>query len=292
MKCSAPTFKSAIAAAGVAAALASSPASALTINTVFTGGAAHGSSTGTGNLQDVFRAAADWWEAAIFDNFVLDINYGWGALGGGTLGSHSLVSQSGGRETEANITIDNDGSTDWWMDGTPFDASEFTAYNEYSGDLGGGVINTGRVYTGGIGNAGSDYDLFNTVIHEIGHALGMSSANLSFQAEARSPAPGDSDVDVTIAGFAGTTLAVRTTSAHYLSSGGTAQASLGRVVSRGSRHMLSCVDILGAAQLSSFTSFSCDPDNPGSVPSPATPLLIGAGLLAWVSRRRRVIPRG
>lgn len=268
----------------------SGQAHSLIINATFAGGTAHASSTGTGNLQSIFGAAADWWEAAIQDPFTLNLTYQWGSLS--VLGSHSLTAQAGGRETAGTITFDNDGSTDWWLDATPFDASEFSTFTAYQADLGGGLINTGRVYTGGIGDAGTDFDLFNSVIHEIGHSLGMSSANLSFQSEARQPGPGDSDIDVTIAGFAGTILAVRSTTAHYLSTGDTAQASLGRIVSRGSRHMLSCVDILGNAQISGFTNFNCDPDNPSvSVPEPGLLTLVGIGLagMAWTRRRKRLV---
>lgn len=278
----------AVAVVALGTSLQASSASALTINSTFGGGTAHASTTGTGNLQSIFTAAADWWEAAILDTHTLNLRYQWGGLG--VLGSHSLTGEGGTphRETAGTITFDNDGTTAWWRDATPYDSSEFSTFNTFSADLGGGVINTGRVYTGG--NFGAFFDLFNTAIHEIGHALGMSSANDAFVAEARTPNPGDSDIDVDRAGFVGTVLPVRLTSAHYLSTGDTAQASLGRFVSTGSRHMLSCVDILGNAQISQFTNFNCDPDNPSTISEPGTLAVLGLGLvgLAFARRRRAV----
>jgi len=264
---------------------------ALTINTTFAGGAAPGSAVGPGNVQDIFGTAADWWESAILDPFTLNLTFQWGALGGGTLGLHQLQTQAGGRETSGLITFDNDGTTDWWLDGTPADASEFSTFTESSADLGGGLINTGRVYTGATGLAVGNFDLFNTAIHEIGHALGMSSANFSYQGESWP----DNDVDVAAPlPFAGTVIQTRngntpetgaTSNAHFLTAAHP-NATLGRVVSRGSRYMLTCVDILANAQISGFSNIDCDPDLV-SVPEPGTIGLIGLGLLGLAFSRRR-----
>ena len=51
-------------------------------------------------------------------------------------------------------------------------------------------MNIGREYTNGQGNAAA-HDLFTTVVHEIGHALGLSAANNAYVAET-----GDLDVDI------------------------------------------------------------------------------------------------
>ncbi|MGK0304007.1 MAG: hypothetical protein ACI89X_004910, partial [Planctomycetota bacterium] len=159
-------------------------------------GAAPGSAVGGGNLTQIFNEAADWWEAALVTTpYTLTLTYSWAPLGGGTLGVHNLNSQGGSpnRETAGTIRFDNDGTSSWFMDPTPCDNSDYTSgLTNSSANLGGGTINTGRIFTGATGSASGNFDLFAVCLHEIGHALGLSSANTSFIA-----GNGDLDVDVT-----------------------------------------------------------------------------------------------
>ena len=151
----------------------------VTIVRNFTGGSPPASFTGSGNLQTIFNEACDWWEAALVTSpYTLTLNYQWGPFGGGTLAAHSLVSQGGAphRETAGNITFDNDGSTNWFLDATPCDASEYTTFTTNTSNYGGGLLIDENAWTGATGPALGQFDLFRTALHEVGHALGLSVA--------------------------------------------------------------------------------------------------------------------
>jgi len=129
---------------------------------------------GGGNLIDVVNAAADWWELAIRDPHSLEIGYGWSPLGGLTLAvCTQFVSPQ--PPVEGQIEFDNDGSSEWFMDPTPYDNSEFGTYTETFDDLGGGDVNVGRVFTGATGDAAGRIDLLAVAQHEIGHLMGITS---------------------------------------------------------------------------------------------------------------------
>jgi len=223
----------------------------VTIVRNFAGGSAP-TATGTGNLQTVFNAACDWWEAALVTSpYTLTLTYQWGSMGGGTLAAHSLVSQGGTphRETAGSITFDNDGSTNWFIDSTPCDPSEYTTFTTNTTNYGGGLLIDENVWTGATGPAAGQFDLFRTALHEVGHALGLSSANTAFQAERT-----DNDVDVTSPRpFPGSSLPLSSTSAHMavgsmLMCGGCATQNQRRYPSEG--------DLLANAQISQMSGIN------------------------------------
>lgn len=232
-----------------------------------TAGNAPSNSTGAGNLQSLFEAAASYWESAFADPFVLTIEYGWFPRDSSSA-THRLLSEGGSphRETYAAIAFDND-SVSWFLDATPFDNTEYSFFTNYSADLGGGLMNTGREYTGGSG-AAATFDLLTTAIHEIGHALGLASGNDAFNAETVA------DLHVNISGtlaYSGAAIPVFSGDAHI----DLAHALLRPTRPNGVRRFASEADILVNAQIAQFSQVNLFP----VIPEPAAWHLIPFGFL-------------
>ena len=263
---------------GIMLAIPVQQSSALTINTTWLGGTASTTTAGGGNLQDIFNTAAGVGESLIGDTHTLNLSFGWGPQSSSsTLAAHSFGTGSGTpyRETSGTITFDND-TFSWFMDSTPLDSGEWTTYSEYSADLGGGTLNTGKKYTGATGDAAGRYDLFSVAMHEIGHSLGLSSANSAFITENV-----DLDIDVTSGIFAGSVLG--TQNGAHLS---LVQSLMYPFSSVGTRTLISQADLLANCSVSQFTQ--CDYGV--SVPEPASLLLLAIGLfvIGAIGRQHRV----
>ncbi len=164
--------------------LGASSAPALTIDIHFIGGGAPANAAGQGNLHDIVRAAARMWESVYAEPITLTLYYGWADTG--NAGTHALLTQGGNpnRETSGTILFDNTGAASFYLDPTPYQNEEYRTLTEESQDLGGGYINVARVFSNPIGDAAGHLDLLSVVLHEIGHALGLSAANVSFIAQA------------------------------------------------------------------------------------------------------------
>ncbi len=175
-------------------------------------------------LTPLFQYAETFYQDVFEDNHTLTINYWYNDLPDNLLGRHSPVSQSGGRVTESNIRIDTQtaGGTlrNYFFDPTPADNNEFTMGQTLWRDLsatnradwfnfGAFVPDTFEVGFGGPAIGGSAAagrtDLLSVVLHEVGHALGMSSGNNTTVAETN-----DGDYDFNPLFVLGATLAAET----------------------------------------------------------------------------------
>jgi hypothetical protein len=157
-------------------------ASALTIVTRSAGGAAPVNTAGGGNLDDIVSTAARIWEAAYSDPIIITIYYGWGLSG--DAGTHTLQEvDSMGREISGLILFDNSGRTPLYLDPTPAANEEYRRRTEEYQDLGNGFVNVARIFSSPSDAAAGRIDLLSVALHEIGHALGMSSANSRFRAQ-------------------------------------------------------------------------------------------------------------
>jgi hypothetical protein len=157
-------------------------ASAVTIVTRSIGGVAPANAVGGGNLADIVNTAARIWEAAYSDPIVITLSYGWAQIG--DAGNHSVVEcDSQGREVSGVILFDNSGSVAFYLDPTPNYSEEYQLLTEEYQDFGRGAINAARILSKPKGEAVGHVDLLSVVLHEIGHALGLSGANPLFIAK-------------------------------------------------------------------------------------------------------------
>lgn len=156
---------------------------------------------GAGTLDSIVTEAAKAMSQTIRDNFALTLYYRWAPVGGG---QHTLLTQGGtpNRETSGLIEFNNDcvsGHFHWWKDPTPSKSEEYGTLSTLSLDLGGGTVNIARFLENPTGDA-ADYhyvDLLSAVMHEMGHALGMSPSNASFMSTVQQASDGSYFIEIT-----------------------------------------------------------------------------------------------
>ena len=159
--------------------------------------------TGAGSLQTVFRAAADYWERVIRDDFSVTVNFGWYPTAPITpIAFHQGIAEAGApeRQVEGSIAFSNDGFLPFYLDPSPAEHSEFGPQAMALADWGGGPINVLREFPPVDAEVVSSIDMLSTAIHELGHALGLVGWPF-FNEEAL-----DGAIDVTIAGYEGTSI--------------------------------------------------------------------------------------
>jgi len=281
-------FTASLLSCTVIALTAATPAQALTIVRNFIGGNPAPQTAGGGNLIDIFNAAADYWEAAIQDDYQLTLNYAWAARSGNILATYSPQRSNPSapfRNREGLIRFDNDSTFKWFADPTPRESSEYLDFSTASRDLSNGNpgvsdINVERRWVSPSGAAVGRYDLFNVALHEIGHGLNILSSNRGFAQETAL----DGDIDLTgTSPFAGSSIPTTPIGGGHLN---LHEAVMYPFISSGQRRLLTEADILASAQVSGFTDLDLNPQLGGNPPNQAVPegdlglaLLLGAGLL-------------
>ena len=254
-------------------------ASALTIVTRSIGGAAPANIAGGGNLDDIVNAAAKIWESAYSDSLVLTIYYGWGPSG--DAGTHMVQEMdSTGREISGLITLDNSGRTPLYLDPTPNSNEEYRRRTEEYQDLGSGYVNVARIFSSPSGSAAGRIDLLSVVIHEIGHALGMSSGNARFRAQSPN---GILTVSQSYP-FAGSIIPLAYNNSGIVPHFDTSEMVYGSVMSGvngDERRLPSQVDILANAQISGFSLALSRTEAMGAIRHPDP--VIGSGIQSRVA---------
>lgn len=247
-----------------------------------TAGNAPSNAAGGGTLQGVFNSAASYWESLINDDHTLVLDYGW--IARDSYAGHRQVLADASpyhREIYGLLAFDNDESTVWFADSTPNLQEEYISFLEEDRDLGSGTpISVGYVFGNAQGDAAGRIDLWTSMVHEIGHALGLSSANIALFIDTFS----DHDVDIVGYGpaYDGSEIPIQSSSAHI----DIANALMYNTRPAGVRRLASQADLLTIAQLSHFTDI--DLDQGPTVPEPTTTgLFLGIASLSILWLRHR-----
>lgn len=251
-----------------------SPVAAINITLVFNAGAnqAPAFDPAATGLTELMQHAETFYQDVFEDVHNLTINYWYEDLDDTTLGVHTLVSEGGvpSRELEANIRIDTrvglgGALRSWFIDPTPDNNSEFTMQqtlwrdlsaaqqSDFYNNFGASIPETFEAgFTGaavGGGAADGFTDMLSVVMHEVGHALGMSSANNSTVAQTA-----DLDYDFNTAFVFGQTLAAEVADAANIAHLDSSVALMNPSVSGSLRRLPSHTDLFSMASGHAYTA--------------------------------------
>jgi len=209
------------------------------------------SAVGGGNLDAIVRAAADEWERLIPDDHTFTLTFGWADTSQWGNAAVHIPGGSGGRPTRTisgSIAFNSSAANSYamFLDSTPSVNEEFIFGHRNFVDLGAGPIESSRQFVGFTAESKQTIDLYTTALHEIGHALGLTSWE-RFLVETL-----DGDIDITLAPFAGSAIPVR---------GSHIELSQSLLADRrmwGQRREITQTDVLAVCQTASFNQCVLD----------------------------------
>jgi hypothetical protein len=137
--------------------------SSITSQQLFSGNLSHNSSPNL--LTNIYNTAQALWHTTT----PIDLNFAITNLATGQLAEATITGYDQlGRPNTATITIDNDANgVGWFIDSTPQDNSEFTGLDNY-------------LQATPNSAASGKYDLLTTILHEMGHTLGIINGYSEF----------------------------------------------------------------------------------------------------------------
>ncbi len=211
-------------------------------------------------LQSMMTAAAAVWEDMVEDPWTLNVSFWWQDLSddSGTLALELTTGTSGGKPTSARITFDtevNGVERNWFLDPTPLDASEFaldtslyrdlTVAKKIEGFTGNPpdlleVNVTGSAKASAPLSARTGFDLYSVMLHELGHAVGMSPSLVGSETA-------DGDYDILPQFLGGAASGARVESASNIAHLGAVGALMGPTFATGKRRLASSTDVLAVA---------------------------------------------
>ena len=235
-----------------------SESSAMTIVTRFIGGTPPANTSGTGNLTDIVNTAACMWESVFADPVTVTLDYGWSSIP--DAGNHIAIgfNEEGNQEIAGMLLFDNSGATPFFLDPTPDLNEEYQQSNVEYQDFGGRLINVARIFRQPDITAAGYVDLLSVVLHEIGHAMGMSIGNHSFALES-------TDGIILFSErlpFAGTMAPLASNNSGFISHFDVTKVAYGCLMSginADERRIPSELDIVANAQVSGYTVLSLTP---------------------------------